>query len=202
MAVLRSIPTTYQGTRFASALEADWAKTLDRLGIVWQYEPDGVYLPSGVGYRCDFYLPRIETWFEVKGPHNQRIGKPGKLADALVHAPGCGAGRPESVLSRPEGVAVARCQCGCGADYPFRLVVVGRASTRGKAIFEAAEERVERRIVVISCPVCQQRSFADADGATICRRCRGNAAGATAWSSGRIVFSRVAVPVGGRRRAS
>ena len=75
MTTIRAVPKTYAGVRFRSTLEADWAYNLDHFGIVWQYEPEAVQLPSGTYYRPDFYLPDIETWLEVKGPHDERIGK-------------------------------------------------------------------------------------------------------------------------------
>src|SRR5262245_10502329 len=99
--MIRSIKTTYRGVLFASTLEADWAKTLDAMRIVWEYEPEGVTLPDGQRYRCDFYLPRIRTWLEVKGPHDQRLDKAGVLADAVAHAPGCDTGRPVETWAAP-----------------------------------------------------------------------------------------------------
>lgn len=81
--MITSVPTTYAGVEFRSTLEADWAATLDSLGIVWQYEPEAVQLPSGAVYRPDFYLPRIATWLEVKGPHMQRVSKAYELAASV-----------------------------------------------------------------------------------------------------------------------
>ncbi len=54
-----AIPTIYAGTNFRSRLEADWARTLDGLGIVWKYEPELITLPSGAQYLPDFWLPEI-----------------------------------------------------------------------------------------------------------------------------------------------
>ena len=34
-----AIPTTYNGVRFRSRLEAKWAATFDRMGWLWEYEP-------------------------------------------------------------------------------------------------------------------------------------------------------------------
>jgi hypothetical protein len=116
------VPVTYAGVRFRSTLEADWAATLDSLGIRWQYEPEAVRLPSGELYRPDFYLPRIATWLEVKGPHEEGLGKTRELAEAVFHFPGCPA--PESLTSG-DG---ERC---CDGEY--QLVVVGLAPVRGIA---------------------------------------------------------------------
>ena len=81
--MLAPVPATYAGVEFRSTLEADWAATLDSLGIVWQYEPEAVRLPSGTLYRPDFYLPRIATWLEVKGPHRERIKKTIEFAKSV-----------------------------------------------------------------------------------------------------------------------
>lgn len=81
--MIQSIPTWYHGVRFASTLEADWAATFDDWGWFWQYEPEGIQLPSGVKYRPDFHLPAQKVWCEVKGPHNARISKAAELQEAL-----------------------------------------------------------------------------------------------------------------------
>lgn len=81
---IRPIPLTYKGITFRSTLEADWAATLDALGIYWQYEPIALQLPSGQHYLPDFYLPNLHTWAEVKGPHWERLTKPAELARVLA----------------------------------------------------------------------------------------------------------------------
>jgi hypothetical protein len=65
---IEAIPTAYRGTTFRSRLEANWAASLDARGIVWEYEPKGIDLPSGRTYIPDFWLPSLGTWIEVKGP--------------------------------------------------------------------------------------------------------------------------------------
>ena len=108
----------YRGTLFRSTLEADWAATLDQLGITWQYEPEAVKLPSGPLYRPDFYLPRIATWLEVKGPHDDRIWKTEELAGAVCHQPECA----DDCHGEP----------GCYWS-PYQVVVIGRAPAYGLA---------------------------------------------------------------------
>lgn len=61
-----SIPTMYNGTRFRSKLEADWARFFDKHRMKYAYEPEGFNL-GGVWYLPDFYLPEIKTFVEVKG---------------------------------------------------------------------------------------------------------------------------------------
>lgn len=62
-----AIPTTYNGYKFRSRLEARWAVFLDSLGERFDYEVEGFNLPSGP-YLPDYWLPRLNLWLEVKGP--------------------------------------------------------------------------------------------------------------------------------------
>lgn len=63
---MKPIETRYAGHRFRSRLEARWAVFFDRLGIRWQYEPQGFNI-QWRPYLPDFLLPDTETWVEVKG---------------------------------------------------------------------------------------------------------------------------------------
>lgn len=63
---IRAIETEYAGCRFRSRLEARWAVFFDRLGIRWNYEPEG-YEFDGVRYLPDFGFPEIGGFAEVKG---------------------------------------------------------------------------------------------------------------------------------------
>lgn len=65
--MLKAIPTTYHGIEFRSKLEAKYAQAFDRLGIVWEYEGHGFRFDDGTYYCPDFYMPNIDTYFEVKG---------------------------------------------------------------------------------------------------------------------------------------
>ncbi|GGY52629.1 hypothetical protein GCM10010384_68040 [Streptomyces djakartensis] len=90
-----AVPTTYAGTRFRSRLEADWAVTLDGLGILWEYEPELIVLPSGTRYVPDFWLPEVGTWLEVKGPNTPRREKATELGKVRAcHCTSAWSGRP------------------------------------------------------------------------------------------------------------
>ena len=68
--MLQPIETRYKGYNFRSRLEARWAVFFDRLGLHWEYEKEGFYLPDGTMYLPDFYVQSEagEGWFiEVKG---------------------------------------------------------------------------------------------------------------------------------------
>lgn len=59
------LPVQYNGTSYRSRTEGRWAMLLDALGVPAQYEAEGFELPSG-RYLPDFFLPRIDTWLEIK----------------------------------------------------------------------------------------------------------------------------------------
>jgi hypothetical protein len=74
---MKPIETIWKGYRFRSRTEARWAVFLDAQGIEFEYEPEGVILPSGP-YLPDFRMtgfPRKmpggfehqDVWLEVKG---------------------------------------------------------------------------------------------------------------------------------------
>ena len=54
MKKIKAIGTVYKGYRFRSRLEARWAVFFDKLGIVYEYEPEGFYLSDGRKYLPDF----------------------------------------------------------------------------------------------------------------------------------------------------
>jgi hypothetical protein len=91
---IRPIETRYAGCRFRSRLEARWAVFFDTLGVRWEYEPEGFELDNGDRYLPDFWLPDIETWFEVKAqePVESKLGRfsetcPGRLIIAIGQMP-------------------------------------------------------------------------------------------------------------------
>jgi len=63
---IKPIETMYNGCRFRSRLEARWAVFFDAVGVEWRYELEGYELPSG-RYLPDFWLPQLQTFYEVKG---------------------------------------------------------------------------------------------------------------------------------------
>jgi hypothetical protein len=56
----------YRGIRMRSDYEVRVARSFDRLGIQWQYEPKRFDLGDRT-YAPDFYLPGENMWVEVKG---------------------------------------------------------------------------------------------------------------------------------------
>jgi hypothetical protein len=69
MAIIKAIETRYKGYRFRSRLEARWAVFFDSAGIEWSYEREG-YEVDGKKYLPDFYLPKFDAFFEVKGTND------------------------------------------------------------------------------------------------------------------------------------
>jgi hypothetical protein len=78
---LKAIPSIYKEIEFRSLLEVNYARFFDFYNIKWEYEMEGYDL-DGVWYLPDFWLPKIKTFFEVKGIM-RNIEKPFKLAKAL-----------------------------------------------------------------------------------------------------------------------
>lgn len=67
--MIKAIETRYKGYRFRSRLEARWAVFFDALGIEWEYEKEGYDLGEAGLYLPDFWLPKFNTFFEVKGDY-------------------------------------------------------------------------------------------------------------------------------------
>lgn len=80
--VIKAIETRYAGCRFRSRLEARWAVFFDTIGIKWEYEREGVVLPSGP-YLPDFWLPEFRAWVEIKGSAPTR--RESRLAIEMYH---------------------------------------------------------------------------------------------------------------------
>lgn len=141
----KPIRVTYNGIRYRSALEADWAATFTDLGIYFEYEPQPWRMPSGAVYDCDFYLPNMRTYCEAKGPHNERLWKPREFAAALK-----------------------------ATEYPraFQVVVLRPAGPRAEAVWEPADPTDDCPWLT-ECDGCHLWAFTDRDewGKRYCRRC-------------------------------
>ncbi|MGI5274705.1 hypothetical protein ACQEUU_37110 [Nonomuraea sp. CA-218870] len=86
---IKPIETHYAGCRFRSRLEARWAVFFDKLGIAWEYEPQG-FMIDAVLYLPDFYLPEQKLWIEVKGADPAKSDPEGyerwyAFAEKIVH---------------------------------------------------------------------------------------------------------------------
>ena len=64
--MIKAILTDYGDYRFRSRLEARWAFFFDRVGIAWEYEPEGFSLPVNGRYLPDFWLPESSCYVEIK----------------------------------------------------------------------------------------------------------------------------------------
>lgn len=64
--MIKPILTDYGDYRFRSRLEARWALFFDRVGIAWDYEPEGFSLPVNGRYLPDFWLPENACYVEIK----------------------------------------------------------------------------------------------------------------------------------------
>ena len=88
---IKAIETQYKGYRFRSRLEARWAVFFDALGVEWVYEPEGYDLGEAGWYLPDFWLPRLDTWIEIKpyAPSDNEIFKMWSLAQARIQKNVC-----------------------------------------------------------------------------------------------------------------
>lgn len=71
MNTIKAIETQYKGYRFRSRLEARWAVFFDAMSMKWEYEPEGIVLPSGTNYLPDFLIEG-GCYVEVKPENVQR----------------------------------------------------------------------------------------------------------------------------------
>jgi hypothetical protein len=65
---IRAIETVWKGYRFRSRLEARWAVFFNRVGLKWEYEPEGFDV-DGVAYLPDFRVMTPQgsvCWYEIK----------------------------------------------------------------------------------------------------------------------------------------
>ncbi len=146
-----AIPTDYRGTRFRSRLEAKWAAFFDRCNWQWGYEPQDFY-----GYQPDFAL-----WFRT--PILVEV-KP-VLWDE-------GNARDEAILDAAR-TKIAR------SGIKGELLLLGT-----RAIANGPHSRIGMMMDIdpatdeaspwswafgFRCEHCNQRSFANEDGAWHCR---------------------------------
>lgn len=85
LSAIKPIETHYLGFRFRSRLEARWAVFFQKLGVQWEYEPEGFDL-GGTYYLPDFRVQCGETthWFEVKPPNTKSSDKFSKFSDLVT----------------------------------------------------------------------------------------------------------------------
>lgn len=77
-------PFIYNGIRFRSRLEAQWACYFDALRIPFDYESHTFDLDGGLIYTPDFYLPTFDVFLEVK-PNDPEVRTTERAkADALA----------------------------------------------------------------------------------------------------------------------
>jgi hypothetical protein len=63
---IRALPTEYNGITYRSRLEARWSVFFDALNVGQCYEEEGYELPNGQFYLPDFFIPKWNTYLEVK----------------------------------------------------------------------------------------------------------------------------------------
>ena len=83
---MKALETEYKGCRFRSRLEGRWAAFMDAAGVKWEYEKEGYDL-DGLFYLPDFWLPKLESFLEIKPsePNHEETEKASRLAQASGH---------------------------------------------------------------------------------------------------------------------
>lgn len=172
---IKPIPMMFNGVRYRSTLEADWAATFESLDMHYTYEPVALEIDGDTAYLPDFHLPTQNVWAEVKGPLNERIDKPRLLQAAFERGH-----RDEWAFTCP-------------------LVVLLRPAENGTSSWEGTNEQQD--IVIVLCPNCQHFGFMDYDGPWRCRRyCKNktnkfwNESGGGIWWPGEIPFVKAPRP--------
>lgn len=81
---IKAIETYYNGYRFRSKLEAQWAVFFDAIGIEYEYEPEGFEFEDGTKYLPDFKIRvRHRSWTEEWEPVYVEVK--GVLTDKDIH---------------------------------------------------------------------------------------------------------------------
>ena len=150
-----AVPRWYHQTAFRSSLEADWARTLDGLGVEWTYEPVKITLPSGNVYIPDFWLPGIGTFIEVKGDGVPRRHKPRELSHTLAD------------LDSPEWGSIGGLLVILGLPSVWRLGGYGRHESR--ANWASA---FGGNVLLGHCRRCGAWSWVALRLSLACRKCR------------------------------
>lgn len=147
-----SIRTIYKGITFRSKLEADWAITLDSLGVAWRYERAGKYF-GRIFYLPDFFLPVSGQYLEVKGQMD---------AAAIVKAVALCTYEPP-----------LRFQTEDTPDIPLVMAEPGGCfwGYRRPSITSTPEEIRGDDLTLFQCLVCSGWWFADACQGWKCRCC-------------------------------
>jgi hypothetical protein len=80
---VNAIQTRFNGRFFRTRGEARYAVLFDACQLSYEYEKEGFWLEAGGRYLPDFWLPRLDCWFEVKSeqPKREAIHKCHCLAD-------------------------------------------------------------------------------------------------------------------------
>ena len=82
---IKPIPTTYNGIKYRSRLEARWAIFFDELGIKFEYELEGFEFENGKRYLPDFYLTELCTYVEIKPTVNVPVKEISKMCDLVFN---------------------------------------------------------------------------------------------------------------------
>lgn len=135
---MKPIETKWKGYRFRSRTEARWAVFLDAAELLFEYEPEGVILPSGP-YLPDFRLSGFPipddagpeaVWLEVKGgvPTDLEIQRCAELAQASGEVVLLAMGAPDfrqQILVFDHKLPPEICEVAGRVFGPFAFMTIG-----------------------------------------------------------------------------
>lgn len=145
---MKAIPTTYRGIEFRSKLEAKYAQAFDRLGIMWEYEGHGFAFDDGTWYCPDFYMPEIDTYFEVKGVMNDASER--KVVNLAKELKRVVVGGPDGDARIYVGYPIGEMDDGeSGENYYVDRAIPSRCCDCGRVYFREEEMSWQ-------CPACSR----------------------------------------------
>lgn len=148
---IKPIETLYKGYKFRSRLEARWAVFFDECGIEWEYELEGYELSNGLFYLPDFYLPKMNTFFEVKGAKKyEDISYEDRL-------------KIECFIKDGNRIAIGY------SDMTFQACSGEGINNNGQSEWRLEKEKEESCIA--RCPNCNEYTFYGLTGSWFCGCC-------------------------------
>lgn len=128
--MIKAIETQYKGYRFRSRLEARWAVFFEKLGLKWEYEPEGFEVDGGVMYLPDFRVVMpcgFTRWYEIKPSNVLEDDKVSLFRKALPDSSGISllSGDPAQMMDLVQSDDNGGICPRCGAIGSFEYVSCG-----------------------------------------------------------------------------
>lgn len=150
--MIKAIETRYAGCRFRSRLEARWAVFLDHATVdVWEYEPEGFQLPSGM-YLPDFRLTpeQTETPDFIQKLMISALGQKNPLNTSWLEVKGQKANTRERQLARELSEQARNVVCLLEGDVPrCPTATVGPISFMSAPAWNTQEQKWDNAVWIM-----------------------------------------------------